>query len=139
MRRHRGFSLVEVLISLVLITLVGVAAMRTYMLTAEMTFVESLQATALYHCQEVIEAMLADDFENLTADHPEYQDEYGLVLDTRGTEDPSDDIYLDRIVSFNDPGLPGRVAVDVTVTVTFHAAGRALTESLDTRIVGAGR
>ena len=98
--------MVEVLISMLLITLVGVASLRTFIMSMNMAYVDNLRATAVYRCQEVIEQALADDFTNVAPES--YPDQTGLVLDSRGTSQPDDDILYDQTVEIIDLSAGGR-------------------------------
>ena len=127
----------EVMISVLLITMVCVLSLRTYIMTGQMSRVESLRTMALYNCQESIEAMLSSDYEEIVEEN--YPPETSRVLDTRGTSDPEDDVYFDRTYEITDWSSGGRQQKDVRVLVSFNFAGKRYSESLSTRIVAAGR
>lgn len=138
MRALRGFSLTEVMISLLLISLVAVVTLRSYLMANEMSYIEALRSTAVYACQDMIEQILSDDFEDITVDF--YPDESPRILDTRGTPNThSDDVFYSRTVDIIDLSDTLRQQKDVTVTVTFTFNGKTYSEQLVTRVVGAGK
>jgi prepilin-type N-terminal cleavage/methylation domain-containing protein len=136
-KNRPGFSMVEVMISILLISMVAIVTLRTFVMSDQMAQIESMRSTALYACQDVIEQMLSDQYENITPDY--YPDQYNLLLETRGTADPEDDVYCNRTVEIYDVPLAKKQRKEVRVTVTYEFTGQQYSEEIFTVIVAAGR
>ena len=83
---------------------------------------DRLRLLAQDQCQEIINEVLVDQFENVTEDYS--YDEYDLILDNQETSNPEDDVYFYAIENWR-----GKT---VTVMVTFSNSGKTYSEQLST-------
>ena len=136
-KRNRGASLLEVMIAIMILAIVGVSLLKTLTVATQSTYTAALGSAALYRCQEKIEEILADTYEQI--DEVKYQPEFDLVLDSRGTLTPEDDVYFNRVVTIADESADQRSMKRVAVHVMYFFAGETATEELSTIVVKAGR
>jgi len=132
-----GFTILEVLVSLLLLTMVAFAVLRCLIMSSEMAHTSSLCSSAIYRSQEKIEEVLSDSYGNITEEN--YPSEAGLLLDGRGTTSPEDDIFLNRTIAINEIVTPAYQLKDVTVTSRFTFAGTDYSQSINALVAKAGR
>lgn len=139
MKAKKGFSLVEVLVSLLIISLIAVASLRTYIMANELSYIEGIRASAIYLAQETLERALADDFDDVVIGDQYPENMQGILVDSRGTTDPSDDIIGSQTIQINDWSDTERQQKEVIVTIGYTFNGTPYSEELVTWVVAAGR
>jgi len=125
------------MIAIMILAIVGVSLLKTLTVATQSTYTAALGSAALYRCQEKIEEILADTYEQI--DVEKYPPEFDLVLDSRGTLTPEDDVYFNRVVTIADESADQRSMKRVAVHVMYFFAGETATEELSTIVVKAGR
>lgn len=136
-RRTRGVCLLEAMTAIFVLSVVGVALLKTLTASAQCSYTSALSCAALYRCQEKIEEILADTY--LQIDDAKYPPEFDLVLDSRGTLTPEDDVRFNRVVTIVDESTDERSMKRVTVHVIYTFTGETAMEQLSTLVVKAGR
>jgi Tfp pilus assembly protein PilV len=135
--RNHGASLLEVVIAIFVLAVAGVSLLKTLTVATQSTFTASLGSAALYRCQEKIEEVLADSYQQI--DEERYPPELDLTLDTRGTLTTEDDVLFNRVVTIADESADERSLKRVTVWVMYFFAGETATEELSTVVAKASR
>lgn len=134
---REAFSLIEVVMAVLIISVVAVALLRSLTVGAQSTYQSSIGSAAMYRCVEKVEEVLDMDFDEIALENfPEEQD---LVLDGRGTANSDDDVLFSRTVNVIDEINEFFSLKRVTVTVTYTLAGQTDRQAVTTLVAKEGR
>lgn len=135
-RRRAGFSLLELLVALLIVAVAATALLAWTAALRQMSYLESLSASAIALCQFKLEEIRALHYRNVKQES--FPNETGLLLDGRGTKNPHDDIRVTRVVvirELTDMQVPLK---EVIVRCVYRVGGQEYTEELTTWISIAG-
>lgn len=125
---ERGVSFIEIMISLTILMMVGVSALKAFTLGTEITKINSQKIVAMQFAQDRVEEVKEDDYTNvITANYP-----LDLVtLDiSNSINNTADDLIAQRTVAIVNNGN----TKDITVTVTWTSQAKTYSEIIRTII-----
>ncbi|MCH7505039.1 hypothetical protein IID04_05360 [PVC group bacterium] len=125
---ERGVSFIEIMISLTILMMVGVSALKAFTLGTEITKINSQKIVAMQFAQDRIEEIKEDDYTNvITANYPLDV----VTLDTSNSiNNTADDLVAQRTVAIVNNGN----TKDITVTVTWTSQAKTYSEIIRTII-----
>ena len=125
---ERGVSFIEIMISLTILMMVGVSALKAFTLGTEITKINSLKIVSMQFAQDRIEEIKEDDYTNvITLNYP--QDT--VTLDTSySIANTADDLVAQRTVAIVNNGN----TKNITVTVTWTSQAKTYSEIIRTII-----
>ena len=125
---ERGVSFIEIMISLTILMMVGVSALKAFTLGTEITKINSQKIVSMQFAQDRIEEIKEDDYTNvITANYP--QDT--VTLDAGyAVASTADDLVALRTVAIVNNGN----TKDITVTVTWTSQAKTYSEIIRTII-----
>ena len=125
---ERGVSFIEIMISLTILMMVGVSALKAFTLGTEITKINSQKIVSMQFAQDRIEEIKEDDYTNvITANYPLDV----VTLDTSNSiNNTADDLVAQRTVAIVNNGN----TKDITVTVTWTSQAKTYSEIIRTII-----
>ena len=126
-RGNRGITLVEILISLLILAVLVTSLLYGFSLSHTMAKSLTYHSSAINLAQELMETVMADDYDNVI------QNNYSGLADVT----VSDAIVMSRAVAIsNEYTYPGTSVSckDVLITISWTESNRNLTETLFTHI-----
>ena len=125
---ERGVSFIEIMISLTILMMVGVSALKAFTLGTEITKINSQKIVAMQFAQDRIEEIKEDDYTDVIAAN------YPLdvvTLDTSNSiNNTADDLVAQRTVAIVNNGN----TKDITVTVNWTSQAKTYSEIIRTII-----
>ncbi len=133
-RRGAGFTMVETVVAILVVGIVVSSILLSISNYSRLTRIETLGEAALARCQEKMEQIRGLTYDQVVASAFPLEDgDTAVLLDSRGTADPSDDIYGTRRVDIQEITQGGdnnnRVKI-ITVTFDYRVRGGYTEETL---------
>ena len=125
MCRRQGLSLIEVMVSMLVISLMAGVLVRSIMVARNLTQSSSQNVTAFGLCQAKLEQLRGEDYATITSTN--YPAESGLRLTHLGGLSQAA-VTCDRTVTIQPRSAPDRK--EVTVTVAWQVRDRPLQQQL---------
>jgi len=123
-KNRAAFTLLEAAVAITVIGIVISSMLLSISNYSRLTRIETLGEAALTRCQEKMEQIRGLNYDRIVASNFPPEDgtvEPKVLLDSRGTTDPGDDMYGSRFVKIQEIQLGGNANNTVKlVTVTFE-------------------
>ena len=135
-RARAAFTLLEATVAITVIGIVISSMLLSISNYSRLTRIETLGEAALTRCQEKMEQIRGLNYDRIIQENFPHEDGEGdprVLLDSRGTTDPGDDVLGSRFVTIDEIALggdPNNTAKLVTVTFEYQVRGGYTEETL---------
>lgn len=133
-RVRAGFTMTETVVAILVVGIVVSSILLSISNYSRLTRIETLGEAALARCQEKMEQIRGLNYDQIVAaNFPPEAGDSRILLDSRGTADPADDVYGERRVTIQEilvDGDPNNRIKLVTVTFDYQVRGGYAEETL---------